>query len=143
LEKQYRHPLKLEEIRPRAEEVKLFVKTLCKHEYTIKDARVRLFWETIRPIIDRADYYINYKVFSLLMDAKRNKSKKLIPFLGLYKNWKNDIGEILLETIFYAIDRLEHNTTDKIKEKIDSYYKVTEERYFSNGIETALAELNV
>jgi len=143
LEKQYSRPLKLDEIMPSPEQVKLFVKTFCKYEYTIKDARVRLFWETVSPIIDRADYYINYKVFSVLMDAKRNKSKKLIPFLGLYKKWKNDIDEVLLKTIFYAIDRVEHNNRNKIKEEINTYYKTIEEKYFPNGIETAIAELNV
>jgi anaerobic magnesium-protoporphyrin IX monomethyl ester cyclase len=142
LEKQYHRILKLQEIRPDRDEVKAFVKALCTYPYTIQDPRVRLFWEIIRPIIDRVDYYTNYKIFSAFIEAKRKKHKNLLTFIGLYKKWKNDIGEILLKTIFYALDRVEYNTTDKIKEEIDSYYKAIENGYFPDGIESILAKLN-
>jgi radical SAM superfamily enzyme YgiQ (UPF0313 family) len=142
LEKQYHRILKLREIRPDRDEVKAFVKALCSYPYTIQDSRVRLFWEIIRPIIDRVDYYTNYKIFSAFIEAKRKKHKNLLTFIGLYKKWKNDIGEILLRTIFYALDRVEYNTTDKIKTEIDSYYKAIENRYFPDGIESVLAKLN-
>lgn len=142
LEKQYHRILKLQEIRPDRDEVKAFVKALCTYQYTIQDPRVRLFWEIIRPIIDRVDYYTNYQIFPAFIDAKRKKHKNLLPFVGLYKKWKNDIGEILLRTIFYALNKVENNTTDKIKEEIDSYYKAIENEYFPNGIESVLAKLN-
>jgi len=142
LEKEYYRILKLQEIRPDRDEVKAFVKALCTYQYTIQDPRVRLFWEIIRPIIDRIDYYTNYKIFSAFIDAKRKKNKNLLPFIGLYKKWKNDIGEILLRTVFYALNRVEHNTTDKIKTEIDSYYKAIENGYFPDGIESVLARLN-
>jgi len=142
LEKQYHRTLKLQEIRPDRDEVKAFVKALCTYQYTIQDPRVRLFWEIIRPIIDRIDYYTNYKIFSAFIDAKRKKHKNLLTFIGLYKKWKNDIGEILLRTIFYALNKVEHNTTDKIKTEIDSYYQAIENGYFPDGIESVLARLN-
>jgi radical SAM superfamily enzyme YgiQ (UPF0313 family) len=142
LEKKYNKILNLNEIKPDKQEIGTFVKTLCKYEYTLQDPRVRLFWEILGPIIDRCDYYINYRIFSAIIDAKRKKSKHIIPFIRLYKQWKNDMGEILLETIYYALDRIGDNPADKIKKEIDVYYQTIEEGYFPNGIESVLAQLN-
>lgn len=131
-------------IEPVEEEIKGFIRELCHLPYEIDDQRVKLFWQVVRPIIDRLDYYLNYKLFGELVGLRKKLGKRddYLQFLSSYKSWKAGIGDTLLDILFFTIKEVnEERAESELDKTVNNYYRKLEESYFPGGIDSALNRL--
>ena len=122
------------------DEIKKLVINITKYDYEIQDKRVYIFWEIIRDIIDETNYYFNYYIIPTIYNNKKLYIKsKLMRYLSNFQKMRNNMGKILMDVSFFAVDIVDNiEDIEILKESVRNYYTKIENKYFQNGVKRDL-----
>lgn len=106
------------------------------YSYELRDKQVYLFWESVKDIIDKLNFYFNYfAVPYIYKDRKKVNKKECIAYLKKLKEMQNSLPDIVMRICYKAIDLIKEGVEkDEIKQKINEYYKSIETSYFMYGL---------